>query len=153
MKKIILIVFVLTFLVGCDTGKGKEQQKDSDTVSIKQDDHIESSGKLQLNKGAKWKIDSVTAINVGSLKTIVAEAKQSKPSNYTVAAAKLQDGLNKLITECKMKGADHDALHHWLEPVIENTKELKSVETEEKGAIILSNINHDLDLFDQYFEL
>ena len=63
MKKIILIVFVLTFLVGCDTGKGKEQQKDSDTVSIKQDDHIESSGKLQLNKGAKWKIDSVTAIN------------------------------------------------------------------------------------------
>ena len=65
----------------------------------------------------------------------------------------MQDGLNKLITECKMKGADHDALHHWLEPVIEKTKELKSVDTEEKGAIILSNINHDLDLFDQYFEL
>src|SRR5512135_2820378 len=102
MKKIISILLVTALLTACDSNKGNEQKPSADTVSEKHEEYEEKAGVLQLNNGAKWKIDSVTAVNVGLLKTIVSEAKANKPANYAETAAKLQDGLNKLIKECKM---------------------------------------------------
>lgn len=153
MKKIISILLVTALLTACDSNKRNEQKPSVDTVSEKHEEHEEKGGVLQLNNGAKWKIDSVTAVNVGLLKTIVSDAKTNKPANYAEAAAKLQDGLNKLIKECKMSGAGHDALHHWLEPMIEKTKEFKNAGSAESAETILTGIEQQLNLFDQYFEL
>lgn len=153
VKKIISILIMTALLMSCDSNKGSEQKPSEDTVSEKHEEHEEKSGVLKLNNGTKWKIDSVTAVNVGLLKTIVSDAKTNKPANYTETTAKLQDGLNKLIKECKMSGADHDALHQWLEPMIEKTKELKNAGSADSAKTILTGIEQQLNLFDQYFEL
>ena len=153
MKKIISILLVTAYLTACDSNKGNEQKPSADTVSEKHEVHEEKAGVLQLNNGAKWKIDSVTAINVGLLKTIVSEAKANKPANYALTAEKLEEGLNKLIKECKMSGADHDALHQWLEPMIEKIKEFKNAGSAESAETILTGIEQQLNLFGQYFAL
>ena len=92
-------------------------------------------------------------MNVGILRTIIADAKNNKPANYAATATKLEDGLNKLVKECKMSGAEHDALHQWLEPMIAKTRELKNTGTGENGEAVLNAIDKQMGLFDQYFEL
>ena len=64
--------------------------------------------------------------NVALLKVIVSGTKKENLENYIQTAEQLHDGLNKMINECKMKGADHDALHQWLEPLLKETKEMKN---------------------------
>ena len=153
MKRILSILLVTAFLAACDSKKGNEQKSTADTVVEKQETHQENAGLLQLNNGAKWKIDSVTAINTGLLKKTVSGAITNKPANYAETALKLEEGLNKLVKECKMSGAEHDALHQWLEPMIEKTKELKNTGAAESAETILTGIEQQLNLFDQYFEL
>ena len=57
-----------------------------------------------------------------------------------------------MVNECKMKGADHEALHHWLEPVMKKTKELKSANSVENARTIFDEIEKQINLFPQYFE-
>ena len=60
--------------------------------------------------------------------------------------------LNKLISECKMTGADHDALHKWLEPLIGEMGKLKKSTNEQEAAGIVKEIDEQLKLYTQYFE-
>lgn len=83
---------------------------------------------------------------------IVSGTKQENLENHLKIAASLQDGLNKMVSECKMKGADHEALHHWLEPIMEKTKELKNANSIETARTIFGEIEKQLNLFPQYFE-
>ena len=111
-------------MLACGSGNDGESNLTEDSSSETHRDHGEETTGLTLNNGAKWKADSITLINVSLLQAIVSDAKKEKPENYSLTTGKLQDGLNKLVKECKMKGADHDALHQWLEPLLEKTKEL-----------------------------
>ena len=79
-------------------------------------------------------------------------AKKESLENYLQTAAAIQDGLNKMISECKMKGADHEALHHWLEPLMDKTKELKNANSIETARTISGEIEKQINLFLQYFE-
>ena len=86
------------------------------------------------------------------LQKIVSGTKQENLENHLKIAASLQDGLNKMVSECNMKGADHEALHHWLEPIMEKTKELKNANSIETARTIFGEIEKQLNLFPQYFE-
>lgn len=73
-----------------------------------------------LNKGVKWTVDQVTAANVRALQTVIRVGVA--PVNLSAChqlASRLQIGVNKLMRECRVKGDDHTALHHWLEPLLE----------------------------------
>ena len=113
---------------------------------------MEPATGLVLNNGAKWKADSTTALNVALLKKIISGTNKETLQNYSQTAIELQDGLNKMISECKMKGADHEALHHWLEPLMEKTKELKKANNIENAKTIFGEIEKQINLFSQYFE-
>jgi hypothetical protein len=143
MKKILTIVLVASLLLACNPGSEKEETHQ---------EHSDKATGLVLNNGAKWKADSTTATIVALLQTIVSNAKKESLESYVQTADQLQDGLNKMVSECKMKGADHEALHHWLEPLMEKTKELKNATTTENAAVILSDIESKIKLFTQYFE-
>ena len=107
---------------------------------------------LGLNNGAKWKADSTTLFNVALLQNIISDTKKENLDDYHQIATQLQSGLNKMVAECKMKGADHDALHQWLEPLMEKVKELNNVTSTENAETNLSEIENHLNLFAQYFE-
>ena len=89
-----------------------------------------------LNEGAKWKADLTTKKNVGLMLKVMTEHRYlalSESKNLSVA---LQARVDLLIKECRMQGRDHDALHKWLEEVLDKMKDLeegsgykKSVET------------------------
>ena len=57
-----------------------------------------------------------------------------------------------MINECKMKGPDHDVLHQWLEPLLEETKEMKNATEVKIAQDKIKEIEERINLFAQYFE-
>ncbi len=68
------------------------------------------------------------------------------------AGNELQTGVDKMIKECRMQGADHDALHLWLEPLMKNVAALKKAASEQEASQALAGITERLDMYTQYFE-
>jgi len=116
---------------------------------------IKQTTELALNNDAKWKADSVTNHNVANLRSIADNFKlKSTPSvsKYQKLSADLNTGLNKMIKECKMIGADHDALHLWLQPILKENTELKNNTDTEIAGTIFKSIDKRLDNYNNYFE-
>lgn len=153
MKQLLPIILVTSLSLACSTGNEKEKTTPTAPVAEIQTDHTENTTGLALNKNKKWKADSTTLLNVKILQKVISVAKNESLENYIKTGEGLQDGLNKMILECKMKGADHEALHQWLEPLMEKTKALKTVTTIENAQQILSEIEKQINLFSQYFEI
>jgi hypothetical protein len=116
--------------------------------------HSETTG-LALNNGAKWKADASTSNNVLDIK-IIADNFKTKPSpsvnDYQLLSSDLKNGLDKMIKECKMSGPDHEALHQWLNPILKNTNELKSVSDTTTGSSLFKSIDQKIDEYHNYFE-
>ena len=152
MKQIQTILLATSLLLACNAGNDKEKTTATEPATENHSDHAKQATGLVLNNGAKWKVDSTTLTNVALLKNIVLNAKKESLETYLQTATALQDGLSKMINECKMKGADHDALHQWLEPLMEKTKELKNANSIENAGTISGEIEKQINLFPQYFE-
>lgn len=149
MKKILFLLMSTSLLIACNQGSEKSK---TDDHSIPE---VEQTSELALNNDSKWKADSVTNYNVTNLQNIANDFKtKSTPSvsDYQKLNTDLTTGLNKMIKECKMDGADHDALHIWLEPVLKENAELKiSTDTKIAGNIFKS-IDTRLDNYNNYFQ-
>ncbi|MBS1496496.1 MAG: hypothetical protein JSS85_06345 [Bacteroidetes bacterium] len=152
MKQILTILLATSLLLACNAGNEKEKITTTEPAAETIANHAEQAIGLTLNNGAKWKADSTTLLNVALLQQLISGAKKESLGNYLQTAAGLQEGINKMVSECKMKGADHEALHHWLEPIMEKTKELKNANNIETASTIFGEIEKQLNLFPQYFE-
>lgn len=150
MKQFLSILVLGVGIFSCKS-KNNNEQKITDTLSVQHEEHQKEGESLQLNKGAKWKVDSNTTINIGLIKKTIATTLNQKSIDFTTVAGQLQEDLNKLISECKMTGADHEALHQWLEPLLEKVKNLKEA-TAVTGPTLLKEISDHLNLFANYFE-
>ena len=119
-----------------------------------QHEHNLPAESLRLNNGVKWKADSSTNNNVKALQAIVEQftSTEKTPRTYKQLGATLQSGLDKMISECRMKGPDHDALHKWLEPLIGQVKKLNETEKPEESAQHFSAITQQIQLYFQFFE-
>ena len=135
-------------LIACNSNNADQKNK----AKAEQEEHQGHGLALTLNNGAKWKADSATKANVLLFEAAAQNAKKDKLEDYHQTADQLQNALNKMIAECKMQGADHDALHKWLEPLIEKIKKLKGETTTEKAQIDLKEIEEHIHLFNEYFE-
>ena len=119
-----------------------------------QHEHNLPAESLRLNNGEKWKADSSTNNNVKALQVIVEQftSTEKTPGTYKQLGTTLQSGLDKMISECRMKGPDHDALHKWLEPLIGQVKKLNETEKPEESAQHFSAITQQIQLYFQFFE-
>ena len=154
MKKIIGLILVTGFLSACNAPADKEQAKD-ETTSTAKHDHNEKSEELVLNNGNKWKADSTTTHNVVGLKTTADMFRvQPFPSidNYQLLGNDLSKDLDVLLQQCKMKGEDHDALHNWLEPILKQSKDLKTITDTAKAREIFRSLDARIDSYRNYFE-
>ena len=149
MKKILFALFCSAFLFACNQNS---HQKESHTHEA--NENVQTTA-LALNNGAKWKADSITNHNVANLKTI-ADNFRIKPfptvGEYQLLSVDLSNGLNTMIQQCKMTGPDHEALHHWLEPILNDTKELKNVKDTAAGRSIFRSLDKKIDSYKTYFE-
>lgn len=151
MKQVLTILLATSLLLACNAGSEKKAGA-TGPAAENHAEHAEKAAGLALNNGLKWKADSTTLVNVDLLQKIISGAKKESQENYTQIAVVLQNGLNKMIKECKMKGADHIALHHWLEPLLEKTKALKNANNIDTARITFGEIERQINLFPQYFE-
>ncbi len=164
MKKIFLSLFTVAILFGCnsqDSTTVAEDHTDQDHAAAIQTD-VASGGETtlttgvpSLNDGAKWKADASTNENVANLKSIINNFKTNADpavEDYHAFQASFTDGLSKMVKECKMQGADHDALHVWLEPLMKDNKEMKDLDSKESLATSLTTINERVNIYPQYFE-
>jgi hypothetical protein len=149
-----LILFSFCFLAACNHA----DHKDAGDVPKEGEEH-QHPGKepagLSLNGTAKWKADQPTFQQVKLLQAQADSLAGITPATsraYQVAGDSLQSGVNTLIRNCRMKGADHEALHHWLEPLLKQVKELSHSTEVEGGRKLLKEVQQQLQLFDQYFE-
>ncbi|MDO9373103.1 MAG: hypothetical protein Q7T76_01730 [Ferruginibacter sp.] len=114
-----------------------------------------ATASLSLNGQLKWKADQATFQQVKTLHeqaVLFASASPIITEEFRAAGDTLQSGLNKLIRNCKMTGEEHEALHHWLEPLLQQVKALRTLGGAEGGQQSLHNVQAQLELFDKYFE-
>jgi len=149
MKRLFYLVICTGLLISCNQNNNQEATNDSLT-------HDEANTTaLSLNNGAKWKADTATNQHVTDLRTIADNFKiQPSPSlnEYAILGNDLNNSLQKMIQECKMTGADHEALHHWLEPVLKETNELKNTKDATAARKNFDHIDAQIDAFHTYFE-
>jgi hypothetical protein len=110
---------------------------------------------LTLNNGGKWQADERTQFHAANLNALVERFSKKAHADYEayqVFAADIQNELAGLVKDCKMKGADHDALHLWLEPVMKDANALEKAATASDGKIIAGRLITNIQKFNQYFE-
>ncbi len=148
----ILCGIVLLFISGCDQHKAvpSSHQDDSAAVKTEQTENHNATA-LTLNEGQRWKLDEPTHANINAIKQVYEKAAKETGPDYAVLAGQLQAETDKLISECKMSGKDHDMLHLWLGEYLSTLRELKTSEAEGQKAAFYK-IGEQLKSFDQYFE-
>ena len=144
MNKLILFLSAILF-VACGTTTSQEQKESSE-----EQEHGSAASTLQLNNGAKWKADSTTRTNVAILVQLVNDSNYRDGKSKEKFSDQLQNGLDSLVTQCKMSGPDHDALHTWLKPVLHNAKALKEDGGEYNKKY--TELRRDLQSFYDYFD-
>ena len=156
MKKLFAILLLTGTLLACNNHQQAGNKAAIDTADADHDQPGTTAEKLVLNNGAKWKVDISTNNNVRNLQAILEKFSGGSDKSLTAykkAGDDLQQGLNKMIRECKMKGPDHEALHKWLEPLINLVAKFKQVPDAAAAAQSLDAIREQVDIFPQYFEL
>jgi hypothetical protein len=137
-----------------DTLKQAPVSEAGETESAHHDEE-EAVVPLSLNNGMKWKADDPTNENVKAIRKVVSnfESKQNLMlHDYHNASQEINNAINTLLTGCKMTGAEHEALHQWLLPLIDNTKKLLDSKEAEESAKIFSAIKEQLNLYNHYFD-
>jgi hypothetical protein len=156
MKKLFVPLLLIVGLLACNNHKPRENKNYNNPVEADKYHPEAANEKIELNNGAKWKADSTTNHNVDNLKRILAKfdngSDRSLPA-YKTAQSDLQQGMEKMIVECKMEGSNHLALHKWLEPLADQVAALKQASTAPAAAESLKIIRAQMKLYSQYFEL
>jgi len=155
MKKIIFILLLSTGFWGCSQQENSSKKEVAPAMESEHHEYADNPTGLQLNNGIKWMADSSTHNNVLLLQATLENFKSSSDRNletYHALAVELQRGLSKMVNECKMKGADHDALHLWLEPLMGQVRDLKKSSAMAIAARLTETIQQQLNDYHQYFQ-
>jgi hypothetical protein len=154
MRNILIVLLIAAGLLSCKNHKTVEKTA---LVSVDADEQEEKgqSQELTLNNGAKWKIDISThniVVNLQNRLNAFTGDTNRPLSDYQEVQHDLKDGIDKMISECKMTGPDHEALHHWLLPLINKVADLKKATSVADAARSLNDIRAQVKLNAQYFE-
>ena len=154
MKNILIVSLFGLLIIACKTKQTAEPGPEQPAMENHQvQDHPDHG--LSLNEGAKWKSDLPTLENVKNLQAIIERTVNTQSptlETYQKTAADLQAGLDKMIRECRMKGPDHDALHLWLEPLVQQVSSFKEKKSTVEASANLDLIQKQILLFSDYFE-
>ena len=73
-------------------------------------------------------------------------------NNYQVLGNDLSNDVDTLIQQCKMKGDEHEALHKWLEPILNLSGQLKNTTDTSKARQIFKSVETRIDAYSNFFE-
>lgn len=139
------LVLILAVLVSCGNPQSAEHDHGKNETS-----HDHGAGTVPLNGDRKWKADEATKENVAAMMTVVSDAAYADAGKRTQLVTDLQGEIDTLIEECTMEGPEHDALHVWLEQILQDVKALKEEDTEYAEGY--STLKRDIAGFYEAFE-
>ena len=142
----IFIVLAMAFLASCSNRKEPGESGKADTHTTQ--NHKEEASELRLNNGRKWQLDDSTRENIALLDALLEGSLTGK--NPQQLGKDLQQRTDELVSECRMKGADHDALHIWLEDFITDLKHFRDASPDTDKAY--ASLREDMNKFHVYFE-
>lgn len=128
-----------------------ENSGEHDEMTHQEADH---SKELTLNNGSKWVSDSSTNYHASQLNRITEEHQEiSSPTleDHKATAKKLEAEIGQLVSSCTMKGPDHDALHLWLEPLLEKVKSYNAVQDLQLANQQFADIDKQIAAYNTYF--
>lgn len=146
--RIIPLLALASFIYGCNPINNAADRHKTEHH------HQEHADELSLNKGTKWQVDENTRIHAAALieKTDAFHKKTNADlTDYHLFAGDMQQEINRLVNDCKMKGEDHDALHRWLEPVLQDVSVLKETNSSGAGKQAAQTLTEKIKKFNQYF--
>lgn len=160
MKMKFLLAALLAFsLAACQTETSHDHENGHQQTATEMHEHEhtqeETVKTLALNNGAKWQTDESTRQHATNLEAIVNSFQFNENTAldaYHQHAAGMQEELNQLIQDCRMKGPEHDALHLWLEPVLNDTKRLSETQDVAAAHAATQKLHEDTRKFPQYFQ-
>lgn len=121
MIKIIIAAGLLLF-ASCSGSAEHEHNAESETSVDAPHQHATRNDVEAPDK--KWQLDESTRSNIANIKGLLQGPSSGKDLGQL--GDKLQYETDKLISECRMDGPDHDALHVWLEDYLQHLKALKN---------------------------
>lgn len=153
MTRLIIMILITFAYMGCQSREEKtanqeiNQPADSTQAAEKEEEHETAKNEeLELNKGSKWKLDDKTRENIGLIRQLIKDSAGS-----TSIILQLRQQTNKLVSDCRMEGKAHDALHQWLSEFLEDLKKADSTQ-EAKQETAIARLKKDIEEFDHFFE-
>lgn len=166
MKNLLPLLFLAWTAWSCQSNSNTAENQDAQQemshedhdMDAQSDDHDHDAihdTALELNDGNKWQTDAPTRKNADHLKSVTEQFRDSNPSSLTdfkQYGSDMQEGLNQMISECTMTGAEDQTLHQWFFPIMENTGAIAKTDDTEKAMHLSHEIIERVQVFDQYFE-
>ncbi len=143
MKKLLILLAMAA--MACNNQVKTDQQTDSH-----ENHDTKKEEALSLNNDKKWNADEATLNNVNAMMVVINDSSYAATSSRSSFINQMQNRIDTLVSQCRMQGPDHDALHLWLNKVTKNMKEIKEEDDEyEKEKEKLKN---NIESFYTYFE-
>ena len=140
MKNILIILTLFAFAQsGC--------QQNSSTNS-----HNNGGTEIVLNKGEKWVVVPEMMGIIQTMKSDVNAFDGINIEEHKVLATKLQDNINKLTSNCTMKGQGHDELHKWLLPFLDMVEAYNKATSAQEAQNTYNTIQASFSSVNNYFK-
>ena len=153
MKKITISLAVISlFLFSCGNTSNEKSKEQTETATHEEHQHNDENETIELNNGAKWKVDDNMITHIRNMENDVISFAKVEQKDYKSLGEKLQSNIDLLTSNCTMKGKAHDELHKWLLPYIDMVKELSEAKDETEAEKQFHNIQTSFTTFNQYFQ-
>jgi hypothetical protein len=149
MKKVLVLVCITVFLFACN-----QSSVSNNAEEVHHHDASEST-ELTLNNGAKWQADSNTNRHLAGIKTMAnmfRVAPSPTADRYQIFGSDIQMKLDTLVRDCTLKGAQDEALHKWMMPILRQSRDLKKVSDTAKARLIFDSLDNRINIYYDYFE-
>ncbi len=155
MKRLIIITCSFIFLMtGCrekeNTNNASSPVEEETTKNTQKEQEIWKSD-IRLDQGNQWHANRETTEGILNMTRLLAQASPSLLEDYRELGNELNEEKNLIIKRCTMKGASHDNLHIYLQPLIGKIGELQEVESVEQGELLIADIEEHLQAYHSYF--
>lgn len=153
MKRTIFIGLLVTVFasISCNNQEPKSTENQKQNIKEKPKEQ-QASIDIELNNGAKWKVNPEMMVHVRSSEGLVDSYVNSPKKDHEALAKELNATVGLLTKSCTMQGKSHDELHKWLHPYMGLIKDLGNVNNKDEADQVVSAIQASFVVFNLHFE-
>ncbi|NDK55788.1 hypothetical protein [Pontibacter fetidus] len=114
-----------------------------------------AQSELSLNGTERWQADAATNENIQQLQQLMQDHLRQPDANDLEVVNELSNvlqlGFDEVFKECRMEGPEHDMLHVYLVPMLDDVKAMNT--TDQKAAVTARDqLASRLDEYQTYFK-